>query len=313
MCEVLGAPLLGVLFLPCTVQINVRVAVRPRLLVTADSTARAQLTPSPRPALGLDRTGPQCSARPRGGAAAVCRRSGPPASVRLRGRGRKCALRERRAGSGSRSRWRAGGRARAAAPGPTMKRDVRILLLGEGRRLGPGRAGVSGPGWGGAERRDLGRRADRAAPRSPGGEDVANTVAGGRGVPRGGKAQRPAPLRPHDPCGPAVLRPRRPRPAPSRPRLPRSHPGRRRSRFPRTSPRRRCPPTSWIIQVARPPARRSAQESASLAGLQRGLLFQKPSRRWRSSRVRLTRYRMSWGYCWARGQGSWPVGGTAAA
>ncbi|KAG5194877.1 hypothetical protein JEQ12_012166 [Ovis aries] len=84
-----------------------------------------------------------------------------------------------------------------------MKRDVRILLLGEGRRLGPGQAGVSGPGWGGAERRDLGRRADRAAPRSPGGEDVANTVAGGRGVPRGGKAQRPAPLRPHDPCGPA--------------------------------------------------------------------------------------------------------------
>lgn len=206
MCVKYSEPLsLGVLFLPCTVQINVRVAVRPRLLVTADSIARAQLTPSPRPALGLDRTGPQCSARPRGGAAAVCRRSGRPASVRLRGRGRKCALRERRAGSGSRSRsrWRAGGCARAAAPGPTMKRDVRILLLGEGRRLGPGRAGVSGPGWGGAERRDLGRRADRAAPRSPGGEDVANTVAGGRGVPRGGKAERPAPLRPHDPCGPA--------------------------------------------------------------------------------------------------------------
>lgn len=127
---------------------KMRVAVRPRLLVTADSTARAQLTPAP-DLLWAWTARPQCSARPRGrcrglspflarqpqcgcaGGAGVMRSaSAEPGLGRGRGGGRA-------------------GRARAAAPGPTMKRDVRILLLGEGRRLGPGRAGVSGPGWGG--------------------------------------------------------------------------------------------------------------------------------------------------------------------
>ena len=54
---------------------------------------------------------------------------------------------------------------------------------------------------------------------------------------------------------------------------PRSPPGQKRSPFPRTSPQRRCPPTSWITQVEGPPARGCAQERASPAGLQWDLFF----------------------------------------
>lgn len=123
-----------------------------------------------------------------------------------------------RAGGGSAREWKSASRSRARdrgrgrvgigvdirtrIPAGDMKRDVRILLLGEGRRpgLGAGR-GVWGPrgrgegsAWLGRALRALGRCADLAAPRSPGGKDVADPVARGRGVPRGGKSlARPHP------------------------------------------------------------------------------------------------------------------------
>lgn len=73
-----------------------------------------------------------------------------------------------------------------------------------------GRRGWASPGGG---RRDLGRRADRAAPRSPGGEDVVDPVAGGRGVPGGGEAR----ARPRAPRAPPPRRPGHPARSPQVP------------------------------------------------------------------------------------------------
>lgn len=174
---------------------------------------------------------------------------------------------ERGPGQGLQSRLRSGTgvcvRVRLPLSAVTMKRDVRILLLGEGVRPGPGRAGAgAGSGSWGSGWSWLGRGAatlavaltappaSSAPARSPGRKNVIDPVAGGRGVPRRGKAEhapRPGGAQAWAPPPPSAL------PGCPHGRLcPRSPLGQKRSPFPRTSPQRRFPPTSWITQVQRP-------------------------------------------------------------